>query len=472
MAASYDTATEQQYYAKLYTIADTDHDGKVNGAEGASFLRKASLPDAILEKVWDMADANRQGFLKEREFAIAMRLVALAQEGKPVTLNQIPNVSSYPKFDTIPPPPPAFPTRISDDDLFKFDNLFVQADQDQDGFVNGQEARTYFTKAKIPTDKLAAIWELSERDGDGKLNRGEFRVAMTLMYWLLRGNDLPQAVPSAFVTYAASAASSVQGPTPVVKASQPPPVVNQLTTQAPIQPTPPLNQQGMGYGQQPHPSVTYTQGQIPISQVPQGQVTISQGMPPHQPMPVTYLQPGMMQPGMVQPGMVQMQPGMVQPGMVQMGYVQGAQMSYVAPVSGALPVGYVVSGPAVPIPINSQQQFQQQQMHQQQQMQPSTSPRGPNQVYQQQQMQPSTSPRGPNQVYQSGQPQPSTMQPVAVQLPSGYPQPFAPAPAQNTFTETSANTIHKYTLPGASFEQRVNLTSELNSAINRRKPSQ
>lgn len=56
-----------------------DRDGKVSGKEGAPFLRKSELPDKTLEKIWEVSDSQVSGFLGPREFAIAMRLVAHAQ---------------------------------------------------------------------------------------------------------------------------------------------------------------------------------------------------------------------------------------------------------------------------------------------------------------------------------------------------------------------------------------------------------
>jgi len=212
-----DKQTEQRYYAQIYSIADADHDGKISGGEGASFLRKSGIPDQLLEKVWEASDANKQGFLMQREFAIAMRLIALAQEGKQISVDQIYNVTTLPKFTDIPLPV-MFPSSLTDQEIYKYDNLFLQADLNKDDFVDGLEAKAYFSKGKLNTQQLAKIWELADLEKDGKLSRGEFRVAMHLIYCALKGQPIPDTLPP-FLTAQAQTASS-QVPLPSQTAQQ------------------------------------------------------------------------------------------------------------------------------------------------------------------------------------------------------------------------------------------------------------
>jgi len=185
------------YYAQLYSLADQDRDGKISGGEGAIFLRKSGLNDQQLHLIWDMADAKKQGYLLQRDFAIAMRLISMGQQGQSPSIAQIQNVTKLPQFVDIPLPniSPPFPTSITEQEKYKYDNLFLQADLNRDGFVDGAEAKTYFTKANVPSEKLALIWNLSELDKDGKLSKVEFRIAMHMIYWILKGEQLPSSIP-------------------------------------------------------------------------------------------------------------------------------------------------------------------------------------------------------------------------------------------------------------------------------------
>ncbi|PRP74810.1 putative partner of ralbp-1 [Planoprotostelium fungivorum] len=251
--------TEQKYYSHLFSLADTgfiilpfetsdriaDRDGKVSGKEGAPFLRKSELSDKALEKIWAASDTEATGFLHPKEFAIAMRLVAHAQyqvqnqkkNNLPVVepdinINNIKNVMGLPKFKDIPTPS-MFPIAFSQEDIHKYDHLFMHADTNHDGFVDGNEAKAYFSKAKITTEKLARIWELSEQDGDSKLNICEFRIAMHLIYWTLKNEELPQSIPPSLVESSKSIPPS---------ATQP--AANQFVA------TPPQSQPQTNYNQQ------------------------------------------------------------------------------------------------------------------------------------------------------------------------------------------------------------------------------
>jgi len=205
--------TEQKYFSHLFSLADVDRDGKVSGKEGAPFLRRSELSDKTLEKIWEVADSQAAGVLGPREFAIAMRLVAHAQNAvnaqkrnnpntpvvdPEIKIGNIKNVTSLPNFKDIVKPV-MFPSAFSSEDILKYDQLFLSADTNKDGFVDGVEAKVYFSKANIPQDKLARIWELSELDGDSRLNYAEFRLAMHLIYWSLKKEELPTQLPAGLV---------------------------------------------------------------------------------------------------------------------------------------------------------------------------------------------------------------------------------------------------------------------------------
>lgn len=59
-------------------------DGKITGKAASSVLVQSKLPRDILSKVWVLADRDKDGHLTEEEFAIALWLVRIAVEGKPL----------------------------------------------------------------------------------------------------------------------------------------------------------------------------------------------------------------------------------------------------------------------------------------------------------------------------------------------------------------------------------------------------
>ena len=81
MSPADDAAT----YRRWFPLADTDDDGRVTGQDAVSFFARAGLEKDALARAWQLADANRQGFLGPDEFVRALRVIALAQSGVAVS---------------------------------------------------------------------------------------------------------------------------------------------------------------------------------------------------------------------------------------------------------------------------------------------------------------------------------------------------------------------------------------------------
>ena len=63
----------------------------------------------------------------------------------------------------------------------------------------GQVAREEMMRSKLPNSVLRRIWNLSDIDEDGMLDRDEFAVAMFLIDHKLSGNDIPDVLPDRLV---------------------------------------------------------------------------------------------------------------------------------------------------------------------------------------------------------------------------------------------------------------------------------
>ena len=66
-------------------------------------------------------------------------------------------------------------------------------------FFVGQVAREEMMRSKLPNSVLRRIWNLSDIDEDGMLDRDEFAVAMFLIDHKLSGNDIPDVLPERLV---------------------------------------------------------------------------------------------------------------------------------------------------------------------------------------------------------------------------------------------------------------------------------
>jgi len=79
----------EQTYGAWFRQADADHDGRVTGQDAVAFFAKSGLPKDVLAKVWALGDTGRQGYLGKKEFLRSMAAISLAQNGQPLTLENV-----------------------------------------------------------------------------------------------------------------------------------------------------------------------------------------------------------------------------------------------------------------------------------------------------------------------------------------------------------------------------------------------
>uniref|UniRef100_A0A8C4LQU9 Epidermal growth factor receptor substrate 15 n=1 Tax=Equus asinus asinus TaxID=83772 RepID=A0A8C4LQU9_EQUAS len=185
---------------KYYRQVDTGNTGRVLASDAAAFLKKSGLPDLILGKIWDLADTDGKGLLNKQEFFIALRLVACAQNGLEVSLSSL----------NLAVPPPRFVRNIGpelttvanlplfSEDKAKYDAIFDSLSP-VNGFLSGDKVKPVLLNSKLPVDILGRVWELSDIDHDGMLDRDEFAVAMFLVYCALEKEPVPMSLPPALV---------------------------------------------------------------------------------------------------------------------------------------------------------------------------------------------------------------------------------------------------------------------------------
>merc|ERR1711959_699821 len=84
-----DSPTE---FFKWFKEADKDKDGFVNGNEAVAFFSRSRLPQPTLAKVWALSDKQRRGVLDLEDFVTSMKLISLAQSGKPISTEAARNI--------------------------------------------------------------------------------------------------------------------------------------------------------------------------------------------------------------------------------------------------------------------------------------------------------------------------------------------------------------------------------------------
>ena len=88
---------------------------------------------------------------------------------------------------------------MSGEERAQYRSMFATADEDQDGFVGGKEAKKFFKQSQVDNKTLGQVWLLADVDKDNKLNIEEFAIAMHLVMKLRKKVPLPPTLPDALL---------------------------------------------------------------------------------------------------------------------------------------------------------------------------------------------------------------------------------------------------------------------------------
>ncbi|CAL7940264.1 unnamed protein product [Xylocopa violacea] len=195
-------------YEAYYNQVDPNGYGRIGAMEAARFLKKSQLSDVILSKIWDMADPQSRGSLDKSGLFVALKLCALAQAGRDLSMSNLNMELPPPKMGDIPVIPPknvvnTLPVitsvnngdwSIKPSERAKYDQLFDSL-QPSNGYIPGNKVKGVLMDSKLPLDTLGKIWDLADMDKDGMLDRHEFVVAMHLVYKALEKYAIPSVLP-------------------------------------------------------------------------------------------------------------------------------------------------------------------------------------------------------------------------------------------------------------------------------------
>ncbi|KAM7400303.1 hypothetical protein PAMA_004819 [Pampus argenteus] len=192
-------------YESYYRQLDPGNNGKISAGDAAQFLKKSGLSDSTLGKIWDLADSERKGYLDKRGFFIALRLVASAQGGNDISLNNLNQTLAAPIFKDTSSPLLSVSTSSTDsqwairpDEKGKFEGIFESLSP-VNGLLSGDKVKPVLINSKLPLDVLGKIWDLSDVDKDGQLDKDEFTVVMHLVYRAMENEPLPTTLPASLI---------------------------------------------------------------------------------------------------------------------------------------------------------------------------------------------------------------------------------------------------------------------------------
>ncbi|KXT12608.1 hypothetical protein AC579_368 [Pseudocercospora musae] len=225
-----------QQYSGLFERSGAQN-GLLDGGTAKAIFERAGLPNEVLGRIWMAADREQRGALDQTEFIVAMHLLTSM---KSRSMTALPNVlpqglwdaaarrAAPPSRQPTAPPPQAIPRQLTGQgagpprtqsplarppnhgtpqplsaqtsgplwlvtpaDKAKFDQFFNTIDTLGRGIISGEQAVQFFSDSRLPEETLAQIWDLSDINSEGQLNKDEFAVAM----YLIRQQRAPNAAP-------------------------------------------------------------------------------------------------------------------------------------------------------------------------------------------------------------------------------------------------------------------------------------
>ncbi|XP_073787874.1 epidermal growth factor receptor substrate 15-like 1 isoform X3 [Danio rerio] len=247
-------------YESLYRQVDPANTGRVGAAEAAQFLKKSGLSDSTLGQIWDLSDPDRKGYLDKKGFFTALRLVASAQGGSDVSLNSLSqNISApMPKFRDAGSPSLNITGSSADsswtvkpEDKAKYDGIFESLSP-IGGLLSGDKVKLVLMNSNLPLDVLGKIWDLSDIDKDGSLDKDEFSVAMHLVYAAREKEPVPSSLPTSLIppSKRKKIAGALPGSVPVLPSSP-------FLLKENLRPTPALSKSPLGSSTNLSPSNSF-----------------------------------------------------------------------------------------------------------------------------------------------------------------------------------------------------------------------
>ncbi|KAK6180056.1 hypothetical protein SNE40_012274 [Patella caerulea] len=189
-------------YEAYFLQADPSGSGSVGALDAAKFMKKSGLNDTVLSKVWDLSDPTGKGYLEKPGFYSALKYISLVQNGQEMIPSALVNETPPPNLGPVEPvaPPAAGADQwdIKPAEKANYDKVFDSL-QPVTGLLSGDKVKPVLLNSKLPMDLLGKIWDLSDCDKDGYLDRDEFAVAMSLVYRARENNPLPPTLPPTMI---------------------------------------------------------------------------------------------------------------------------------------------------------------------------------------------------------------------------------------------------------------------------------
>ncbi|KAK9766841.1 endocytosis defective- protein [Basidiobolus ranarum] len=190
--------------------------GYLSGEQARNVFLESGLNVSILEKIWDLADMDKDGAMTFDEFAVAMKFIYESINGQPLP-NSVPsgllprsnNLSSpnnsYSGYQNTSVPSPqtygmgsqgtdAFDWNVPLSDKFAYESIFTKYTDDGQ-YVAGNHLDELFQSFNLSNDEIYAAWQLVDVKNVQQLNKEQFITFLHIINHLRKGLALPQQCP-------------------------------------------------------------------------------------------------------------------------------------------------------------------------------------------------------------------------------------------------------------------------------------
>lgn len=138
--------------------------------------------------------------------SMAWGVDGFAQEPAQAQLPPMSGLAQPPEIAEPVFPENASPWAVSPEEAQRYSAIFhSEADAHGTGFAGAMEAKEVLEQSNLPVADLSTIWQVSDMDGDARLNLVEFACAMALVARRLQGAPLPSAPPPELLASLAAA---------------------------------------------------------------------------------------------------------------------------------------------------------------------------------------------------------------------------------------------------------------------------
>ncbi|KAI8972325.1 hypothetical protein BDB01DRAFT_839405 [Pilobolus umbonatus] len=210
---SYLSQQERQAYREIFNKIDADTKGVVLQEETMNYLKNYSIPQNIMDQLWQRVDDDNKGFLTDKELFTLLKLIACAQRGVLPADNILSTEVGLPLTNSQPLTPkmnslnaPTSPRMgsdvISKENRANYIRIF-QSLGPVDNVLPADKAQTFFLRSRLPSTVLQNIWQLADTRHTGQLNQTEFVIAMHYIEQMRKGQgQLPPTLPPTIYTSA------------------------------------------------------------------------------------------------------------------------------------------------------------------------------------------------------------------------------------------------------------------------------